>query len=107
MLGTYNPVNERVVFFDCWECEGIELARATYRDRIALLRTMKPYLFDWMSLANSYRIADFQHVWDGQVETGAYPGVIFRKSNDPATSARLVCIKNPTEPAKVSDSKPS
>lgn len=107
LLGTYNPVSEKVAFFDCWECGGVELLGTTYRDRIMLMRTMQPYLFDWCTLVNSYRITDFQHVWAEKVESGLYPGVIFRKSRDPATAPRLMCIKMAGPETASSESKPS
>lgn len=96
LLGVYNPVSEKVSFFDCWEADGVEVIKSPYRDRVMLLRTMQPYLVDWMNLTPSYRITDFTTFWSQNVPA-IYPGVIFRKSHDPATSPRLVCTKNPEE----------
>lgn len=107
LLGTFNPLTERVCFFDCWECQGTELLGQPYRDRVMLMRTMQPYLPDWCTLAPSFRIADFNKVWAEQVVTGLFPGVIFRRSNDPATSPRLVCMKNPEQEAEADERKPS
>ena len=106
LLGVHNPINEKVTFYDCWQSDDLSMVGSQYRNRVMLLKTMTPWLLDWMSLADNYRITDFEAVWKSHVESGQYPGVIFRKSSDTCLSPRYIYLKTPTNQNNEDGSNP-
>lgn len=79
-----NPrYNGHTYIFDCWMWDGRDLKTLPYKDRYKVSRLATvgrlPAVF---KPVNCYRIDDFPQLWETQVVSGAFEGLVFKKSTD-------------------------
>jgi len=67
--------------FDIWELSSVNLRSLRYRDRYALLMSIRHQFPDWCQVLVNYPINQFEMVWETQVKTELFEGVVFRNQN--------------------------
>ena len=80
---------DKFYIFDLWELKGVDLESASYRDRYALLKSIKHDLPIWCEIVATYPLASFEAVWSMYVATGLFEGVVFRNSYAPVVGPIL------------------
>lgn len=70
--------------FDCWHYDGHRMHEVPYIDRFRLLKSIQAsgVLSAKCELVKNYSIDSYNTVWNNEVVTGKYEGVVFRKKAD-------------------------
>ena len=79
----------KIYLFDLWQFNGEDLEALPYRHRYSLLRQLKLTLPPQFDLVQNYSIHDYKQLWDTQVATEKFEGVVFRRSQAPAGESLL------------------
>jgi len=72
----------RKYLFDCFAWEGMNLSQFTYRDRYRVLWNALERLPSTYEAVRCYPISTRDELWNIQVATGAFEGLIYRRSTD-------------------------
>lgn len=71
--------SEHLYLFDCWSLNHTNMAIASYRDRLMLLKTQVHYFPDWIHLVEQYPITTYERLWKEHVLGQDFEGVVFRR----------------------------
>jgi ATP-dependent DNA ligase len=76
----------RTYLFDCLKWGEVELTESSYRDRYRVLRLLPQRLPDTFELVPNFRMQDAEQIWEAQVATAHYEGMVFRRGTDPVST---------------------